>query len=80
MWAEEWGLGELGLQPDQFWSLTYREFEIKRKAFARAEDRAKALMLEHVSRSVHMKPQNKNALDREANTRRRYPVKQWLKP
>lgn len=69
----------MGLAPSLFWSLTYREFEIKRRAFIRAEDRAKSVMLEHIGRSVHMKKPDKNELNRYVNVLRRYPEKQWLK-
>ena len=39
-WAEQFGLGELQLLPDQFWRLTMREFDLLRAGFHRREDRA----------------------------------------
>lgn len=39
MWAEAFGLGELELQPEDFWRLTYREFMLKHEAFQRRENR-----------------------------------------
>lgn len=78
-WAEVFGIGEMGLQPRDFWSLTVREFWIKHDAFKRAEDRARSLVFEHVSLSVHRKERHQNAIVRQVNALRRYPVKPWLK-
>lgn len=66
--------------PAQFWSLTVREFWIKHAAFSRAEDRRRSLMLEQVSFvAPKQKKADQNALIRNANVLRRYPVKPWLK-
>jgi len=57
-----------------------REFWIKHEAFARAEDRARSLVLEHVFlTSPRANASQTNALRRNVNALRRYPVKSWLK-
>jgi hypothetical protein len=78
-WAELFGLGEMGLMPRDFWSLTVREFWIKHDAFKRSEDRKRSLMMEHVSLSVPRKDADQNAIKRTVNALRRYPVKPWLR-
>lgn len=79
MWAEKFGIGEMDLKPDVFWSLTVREFWIKHDAFRRAEDRMRSLMIEHVSlTSPRKKKADQNDVSRMANMLRRYPVKPWL--
>ena len=68
----------MGLAPDEFWALTVREFYIKHAAFTRAEERRRALVIEHASLTVvGQKPEWYSAKEREVNALRRYPVKQW---
>lgn len=78
MWAEQFGLGELGLSPDAFWSLEPREFWIKQAAFTRAEDRIRSYFLEHSLESVHRETVHLNALAQRIYRLRRYPIKSWL--
>lgn len=40
MWAEQIGLGELGLKPWEFWRLTPHEFDLMLEGFFRRQDRA----------------------------------------
>lgn len=80
VWAEEFGIGEMGLEPREFWSLTMREFWIKFRAFSRAEDRRESEQIRHALRTVTYKPQDMNNLTRAANALKRYPRKQWLNP
>lgn len=72
------GVGEMGLTPNQFWSLTLREFHIKHAAFARAEDRQRALVHEVVALVGLLDKKNKEIELRNANALRRYPIKPWL--
>lgn len=77
-WAEEYGVGEIGLAPEAFWDLTLREFWIKYRAFTRAESRARALLFEI---ALMVAPANKKAQRARAdavNALRQYPLKQWL--
>lgn len=78
-WAEEVGIGEMGLDPDVFWSLNFREFWIKHRAFIRAEDRLRALVREA---ALLMRPSQKDGdnvrSERDINALRRYPIKKWL--
>lgn len=76
-WAEEVGIGELGLMPEQFWRLTFREFHIKHAAFSRAEDRMRSLMFELAGLIGSFKPKDRNEIRKAANKLRRYPVKSW---
>lgn len=78
-WAEPFGLGELGLLPWDFWRLTVREFWIKHDAFIRSEGRAESAWIRQAIRTKRYKPSDKNAMVREANWLKRYPVKPWLK-
>lgn len=78
-WAEQFGLGELGLSPREFWSLTVREFQIKHAAFSRAEDRGRSLVFELAAKTGHYKKKDLNQLLKAVNILRRYPVKPWLK-
>ena len=64
--------------PEQFWRLTFREFTIKHEAFARAEDRARSLMVSHAAMTGQFKKGDRAKLDRAANALKRYPVKSWL--
>lgn len=79
LWAEEFGLGELGLMPWEFWNLTLREFNIKHEAFAREEDRTRSLFFELASMTGQYKDKDRRQLQRSINTLRRYPVKAWLR-
>lgn len=79
MWAEEVGLGELRLNPEVFWQLTKREFDIKFEAFRRAEDRQESARIRQALRTAPYKAKDRAAMQREANRLRRYPVKPWLK-
>lgn len=79
MWAEQFGLGEIGLSPDVFWSLTAREFWIKHAAFARSEDRMRSWFIELAVLTGQFKEKDRNALRRQINALRRYPIKQWLR-
>jgi hypothetical protein len=78
VWAEEFGIGEMGLSPAVFWRLNVREFWIKHRAFTRAEDRARSLMLEHAALLGQFKDKDRNSIRKSSNVLRRYPVKQWL--
>jgi hypothetical protein len=77
-WAEQFGLGELGLMPEQFWALTVREFWIKFEAFARSESRAEAALIRQALRLGNYKKGDRAAMTRDATALRRYPVKPWL--
>ena len=77
-WAEPFALGELGLMPEQFWTLTVREFWMKHEAFRRAEDRQESLMLRHAMRTTKYKTGDRRRMERDANALRRYPVKPWI--
>ena len=80
MWAEEVGIGEMGLMPEQFWGLTYREFQIKHAAFKRAEDRVQALVVMHARLTGSYDAAHKRRLLRWEGALRRYPLKKWLLP
>lgn len=67
------------LSPAEFWSLTFREFQIKHAAFSRAEDRRRSLVLELAVMTGQFKKQDADKIHRAVNALRRYPVKQWLK-
>lgn len=68
----------MGLSPDDFWSLTYREFQIKHRAFQRAEDRRRALLYDLADITVAgQKPEWHTSMQQNANALRRYPIKQW---
>lgn len=79
-WAEEVGIGELGLSPEAFWSLTVREFEIKHRAFTRAEDRQKSLVYLLAGMTTEYSAPQKARIERSVNALRRYPIKAWLVP
>lgn len=66
--------------PEQFWSLTVREFHLKWAAFSRAEDRARSLVLEHAMMTGQYKDKDRNKIQRGVNVLRRYPLKRWLLP
>lgn len=70
----------MGLAPDIFWSLTPREFWIKHRAFTRAEDRSRSLVVQLAAMTGHYSEQDRVKLERWANQLRRYPVKRWLLP
>lgn len=67
----------MGMMPDEFWSLTKREFHLKHAAFMRQEDRARSLLFELVLMSGHVKEDKQTAVKRSINALRRYPVKKW---
>jgi hypothetical protein len=77
-WAEETGIGELGLMPDQFWSLTLREFQLKHAAFVRAEDRKRSLMFELAGLVAMTDEKGRAALNSNANALKRYVTMPWL--
>lgn len=77
-WAEPFGIGELGLDPDVFWRLTPREFWIKYEAFIRSEDRRESEWLRHALRTASYKDNARRKMERAANALKRYPVKPWL--
>ena len=79
MWAEEFGIGEMNLSPDGFWSLTPREFGIKHAAFARSEDRWQALVIDLALRTADYKDADRDRLMRVMHALRQYPQKSWLK-
>ncbi len=79
MWAEEIGLGEMGLSPEAFWALEVREFILKHEAFDRAENRQLALVLELAYRTGRYKPSDHQAMVRDAHALKKYPEKPWLK-
>jgi hypothetical protein len=79
VWAEEFGLGEMGLAPDVFWGLLLREFEIKFGAYQREQDRQRSLFLELALMTGQFKDKDRAQLRRSVNALRRYPVKRWLK-
>lgn len=64
--------------PEQFWRLTFREFDLKHAAFARAEDRQQGLMLSLAAKIGQYKKKDAQTLERHATALRRYPVKRWL--
>lgn len=64
--------------PDDFWSLTVREFHLKHAAFQRAEDRARSLVFELASMLGNFKDKDRRKVVQAANKLRRYPVKAWL--
>jgi len=66
------------LAPDLFWSLTFREFGIKERAFIRAEDRKRALVIQLAAMTGQYTETQRSTLERQANALRRYPVKRWL--
>lgn len=78
MWAEEFGLGEMGLSSREFWSLTVREFWIKHAAFMRAEARMRALLSELSLQTTQLDDKGRGQRLRAIGTLRRYPVKRWL--
>lgn len=70
----------MGLAPAEFWSLTYREFWIKHRAFERGEDRARALIFELAAMVGQFDERRRGKVLRGANALRRYPIKKWLSP
>jgi hypothetical protein len=66
--------------PDQFWSLTLREFWLKFDGFARAEDRRRGLIFEHALMVGRGDQKQQRQLQRGVNALRRYPLKRWLLP
>lgn len=69
-------MGEMGLSEQEFWSLTMPVFNIKHAAFARAEDRARSLVLELAVMTGSYKDNDRKALRRTVNALRRYPVRE----
>lgn len=61
-----------------FWSLTYREFQIKHAAFTRSEDRQRALMFELAEHIGQWKDNDRDKLVKNVNVLRKYPVKRWI--
>jgi hypothetical protein len=68
------------LTPEQFWSLTVREFHIKREAFIRAETRAQWLIGLHamLTTEYEKKPQSPSQVLGWRGMVIRYPEKKWL--
>ena len=70
--------------PDQFWSLLYRDFWIKYRAFIRAENRAMrrmamaALLTDGDKYKKHMRTPEK-LLGCGGKPMALYPMKQWLR-
>lgn len=64
--------------PEQFWRLTVREFWIKHDGFTRAEGRAESALIRQALRTSRYKEPDRNAMNREANRLKRYPLKPWL--
>lgn len=77
-WAEEFGVGEMGLSPVAFWSLTVREFWIKHRAFVRSEDRARSGLYTLALLTGNFQKTHQDKLERSAHALRRYPIKAWL--
>lgn len=69
----------MGLMPEQFWSLTLREFHIKHAAFMRSEHRQRALVWELASMTASYKAKDRRQIVKTANALRQYPVKRWLR-
>ncbi len=69
----------MGLTPSEFAELDPREFWLKHAAFARAEDRAQALVIDLALRTADYKDDARNSLMRMMHALRRYPEKAWLK-
>ena len=67
------------MSPDEFWSLTVREFEIKYAAFVRAENRQRALVMEHALMASGATGSARDNAAREIYALRRYPEKPWLR-
>lgn len=64
--------------PEQFWSLTLREFHLKHAAFMRSENRQRALVIEHALMTGHVKKDKRTQVERSINVLREYPIKRWL--
>ena len=67
------------LAPREFWALTVREFWIKHDAFRRKEDRAESALMRQALRTEQYKTKDRNAMTRDANRLKRYPIKPWLR-
>ena len=80
MWAEQAGLCELALRPDDFWSLLYREFVLKWDGFLRAEKRREWLIGRHalLTASYKKTPGSVERLLGWGIDVVRYPIKPWL--
>jgi hypothetical protein len=67
--------------PDQFWSLTVREFWIKFDGFHRAENRALWLNAHHARLTQRYKPHPRtpDQLLGYGGAMYRYPLKSWLR-
>lgn len=65
--------------PDQFWSLTLREFHLKHAAFMRGENRTRALLFEQALLGGHTKKDKQTQVERTINALRQYPIKAWLR-
>ncbi len=64
--------------PDQFWSLTIGEFQIKHGAFVRAEDRQRSLVFELAGLIGMLSQKDRDKVNKNATVLRRYPIKPWL--
>jgi hypothetical protein len=66
----------MGLAPDVFWALTKPEFDIKHRAFVRAEDRQRSLMLELalMTGGHRFKKGDQDSLRRSITALKRYPM------
>ena len=84
MWAEAFGLGELELSPQAFWSLTYREFMLKYHAFLRRENREirrlaqLALWTDGAKFKKHERTPERLCGWPGPGPMKLYPVKRWL--
>jgi hypothetical protein len=68
--------------PEQFWSLTFREFNLKWDGFLRAEQRAEWLVGRHAMLTTRFekKPASVSRLLGYVRPMNRYPLKPWLLP
>ena len=63
--------------PDQFWSLSLREFWIKHAAFMRAENRKRALGFELAGMVSMADEKAKRVWARNTSVLTQYPIKPW---
>ena len=69
----------MGLTLEQFWSMLPREFHLKHRAFVRAENRQRALVMEHALMTGHFAPKDATSVKHSINVLREYPIKRWLR-
>jgi hypothetical protein len=79
VWAEAYGMGEMGLMPEQFWSLTKPEFDLKHEAFERQQVRELWLVgkLALLTQSFKGEPKTPGQLF-GMQPMVRYPSKPWM--